>query len=143
VGAFPDEARAELERHGLLDILDLTGFVAQPEALALMSGASALLACDFADAAPLSVGTTPAKLFEYVASGVPIVYVGHSVGEAARMLGRYDRCHLVPLGDVEGAIRAIQTAVVQEVRQRSVEGLSRRARTAELAELFDRIVDRR
>jgi glycosyltransferase involved in cell wall biosynthesis len=140
VGAFPDEARAELERHGLGDIVDLTGFVPQPEALSLMSGASALVACDFADSAPLSLGTTPAKLLEYVASGVPIVYVGHPRGEAARMLSTYDGCHTVAFGDVEAAIRAVQTAVGDVVHQRDVAGLSRRTRTAELAGVFDTVV---
>ncbi len=142
-GAFPDEARAELERHGLGDILDLRGFLSQPEALSLMSGASALVACDFVDTGPLSLGTTPAKLSEYLASGVPIIYFGHPDGEAARMLSRYRGCHTVPFGDVEGAIHAVQTAVDEEVHQRDGSGLSRRARTAELAGLFDTILDRR
>jgi len=62
-----------------------------------MSGASALVACDFVDSKPLSLGTTPAKLFEYVASGVPIVYVGHPDGEAARILSRHPGCRSVPL----------------------------------------------
>ncbi len=139
-GSFPDEARAELERHGLLDILELTGFVSQPEALRLMSGASALVACDFVDTTPLSLGWVPAKLPEYVASGVPIIYVGRQAGEAARMLSRYPGCHIVPFGDVEGAIRALQAAVAGGVHQRDGSDLSRRARTAELAGLFDTIV---
>lgn len=140
VGAFPDEARGELERNGLGDILDLTGFVSQPEALSLMSGASALIACDFVDTNPLSLGTVPAKLYEYLASGVPIIYIGHPTGEAARTLSRYQGCRVVPFGDVEGAIRAVQTAVDEGVHQRDVSGLSRRARTAELAGLFDTVV---
>jgi glycosyltransferase involved in cell wall biosynthesis len=140
VGAFPDEARAELERHGLGDILEVTGFVSQPEALSLMSGASGLVACDFMDPGPLSLGTTPAKLLEYVASGVPIIYVGHPDGEAWRMLSAYDGCHTVPFGDVESAIRAVQSALEDDVRERDVAGLSRRARTAELAGLFDTVV---
>jgi glycosyltransferase involved in cell wall biosynthesis len=142
VGAFPDEGRAELERHGLGDIVDLTGFVSQSEAMSLMSRASALVASDFTDAGPLSLGTVPAKLFEYVASGVPIIYVGHPAGEAARMLSRYSGCHIVPFGDVEGAIRAVQTAVADKVHERDVSGLSRRARTGELARLFDTVVGR-
>jgi glycosyltransferase involved in cell wall biosynthesis len=143
VGEFPDEARAELDRHGLGDILELKGFVPQPEALSLMSGASALVACDFVDSGPLSLGTTPAKLFEYVASGSPIIYVGHPEGEAARMLGGYPGCHMAPFGDVESAIRAVQAALDDQVHQRDVAGLSRRARTAELAGLFDIVVGRR
>jgi glycosyltransferase involved in cell wall biosynthesis len=143
VGAFPDEARAELERHGLADILDLKGFVAQPEALSLMSKASGLLACDFVDAGPLSLGTTPSKVFEYLASGAPIIYVGHPQGETARMLGTYPGCHVVPFGDVEGAIRAVRAAVEDEVYERDTARLTRRARTEELAGLFDTVVGRR
>jgi glycosyltransferase involved in cell wall biosynthesis len=140
VGAFPDEARAELARYALGDMLDVTGFVSQPEALSKMSGASALVACDFVDMRPLSLGTVPAKVFEYVASGVPIIHIGHPTGEAARMLSRYPGCYTIQFGDVEGAIRAVQTAMDDGVHQRDVSGLSRRARTAELAGLFDTIV---
>jgi glycosyltransferase involved in cell wall biosynthesis len=143
VGTFPEEARAELERHGLDDILDLRGFLSQPEAQSEMSGASALVGCDFVDRLPLSLGTTPAKLSEYLASGVPIIYVGHPDGEAARMLRAYPSCYTVAFGDVEGAILAVQAAVNDEVNQRDVSGLSRRARSAELAGLFDTIVGRR
>jgi glycosyltransferase involved in cell wall biosynthesis len=142
VGAFPDEARAELERHGLMESLDLTGFVAQPDALSLMASATGLLACDFEDTLPLSLGTTPAKLFEYLASGVPIIYVGHPDGEAARLLADHPGCHLVPFGDVEAAITAVGAAVAEGVQKRDVSGLSRRARTQELARLFDTVVDR-
>ena len=143
VGAVPQEARAELERHGLEDILDATGYVSQSEALSQMSTASGLVASGFVDTGPVSLGTTPAKLLEYVASGVPIIYVGHPHGEPGRMLSRYPGCHVVPFGDVDGAIRAVQTALSDEVHQREVAGLSRRARTAELAGLFDNIVARR
>ena len=142
VGAFPEEARAELKRHGLEDIVDLTGFVSHPEALSLMSEASGLVACDFADTRPLSLGTTPSKVFEYLASGVPILYVGHPHGEAARMLSKYPGCHVVPFGDVEAAIRGVQAAVNDEVRQRDGSGLTRRARTQELAAVFDTVVSR-
>lgn len=142
VGAYPDEARAELAHHGLEDVVDLTGFVSHPEALSVMSGASGLIACDFVDTRPLSLGTTPSKVYEYLASGVPILYVGHPHGEAARMLAGYPGCHFVPFGDVEGAIRAVQAAVHDEVRQRDASGLTRRARTQELAAVFDSVAGR-
>jgi glycosyltransferase involved in cell wall biosynthesis len=143
VGVLPGEALAELERHGLSDVLDVTGFVPHPEALSLMSRASALIACDFVDNTPLNLGTTPAKLLEYLASGVPIVHVGHPQGEAARLLRGYSGSHPVAFGDVEGAIRAVQTAVGEGVRDRDTSDLSRRARTEELATLFDTVVGRR
>ena len=140
VGTFPDVARTELERHGLGDILDVTGFVSHPESLDLMSEAAGLVACGYLDTGPLSLGFRPAKLLEYLASGVPIIYVGHPHGEAAHMLSEYPGCHAVPFGDVEGAMRALQTAMDDAGYQREVARLSRRARTAELAELFDTIV---
>jgi glycosyltransferase involved in cell wall biosynthesis len=140
VGAFPDKARDELERHGLGDILDVTGFVSHPESLDIMSQASGLVASGLVDTGRVSLGFTPAKLLEYLASGVPIIYVGHPQGEAGRMLNKYSGCHTIPFGDVEGAIRAVQIAMDDEVHQRDVAGLSRRARTAELAGLFDTIV---
>jgi glycosyltransferase involved in cell wall biosynthesis len=142
VGLFSDEARAELERQGLLDIVEVTGFVPQPEALSLMASATGLIACDFIDTRPLSLGTTPAKLFEYLPSGVPIVYVGHAHGEAARLLDGHPGCYVVPFGDVDAGIRAVQAAVADGVHPRDVASLTRRARSEELAALFDGVVDR-
>lgn len=141
-GAFPEDGRAELDRYGLGDILDLAGFVSQPDALSLMSSSSALISCDFVDTDPLSRGWIPAKLPEYLASGLPIIHIGHPAGEAALMLSRHPGCYTVAFGDVEGAITAIRAAVADEVQQRDASALSRRARTAELAELFDTIVSR-
>jgi glycosyltransferase involved in cell wall biosynthesis len=142
VGTSSDVACAELERYGLGDILDVRGFVSHSDALSVMSEAAGLVACDFVASGPLSLGTTPAKLLEYLASGVPIIYVGHPEGEAARMLSKYQGCHVVPFGDVESAMRAVQAAVGDQAHKRDVSGLSRRARTAELAALFDRVVGR-
>jgi glycosyltransferase involved in cell wall biosynthesis len=68
VGAYPDEARAELARHGLEDIVDLTGFVSHPEALSMMSAASGLIACDFVDTRPLSLD------FVRTVTGVVVVF---------------------------------------------------------------------
>ena len=143
VGDLPDEARAELQRNGLEDIVEVTGFVSQSEALRLMSEATGLIACGFAETRALSMGTTPAKLLEYLASGVPVIYVGHPDGAAARMLGDYPGCHTVPFGDVEGAIRAVLAVLADDVHERDVAALSRRARTAELAALFDTVVGQR
>jgi glycosyltransferase involved in cell wall biosynthesis len=140
VGHLPDQVRAELEVHGLRDILDVTGFVSHTEALSLMAEASALIATGFADRGFLSMGATPAKLLEYIASGVPIIYVGHADGEAARLLTNYRGCHTVEFDDVEGAATAVRSAVDDERHEREVAGLSRRARTAELAALFDTVV---
>ena len=143
IGELPEAARTELAGHDLEDIVEVTGFVPQPEALSLMSEASGLIACDVANCDLVSLGTTPAKLFEYLASDAPIIYVGHQRGEAARALNRYPGCHLVSFGDVDGAIRAIQTTMAGEAHQRDLAGLSRSARTEELAGLFDTVMRRR
>ncbi len=123
--------------------VEVTGFVSQSEALRLMSEASGLIACGFAETRALSMGTTPAKLLEYLASGVPVIYVGHPDGAAARMLGDYPGCHTVPFGDVEGAIRAVGPFSPMTFTSATSLRLSRRARTAELAALFDTVVGER
>jgi glycosyltransferase involved in cell wall biosynthesis len=105
-----------------------------------MSSATALVACGSVDGGPLSLGFKPAKLYEYIASGVPTIYVGHRQGEAAHVLGEYDGCHAVEFGDVDGAISALQAALHDGVHQRDLGPLSRRARAQELAALFDTII---
>jgi glycosyltransferase involved in cell wall biosynthesis len=136
VGDLADEAREELISYGLLDAVDVTGPVPHTEAIHLLRSATILIASGELDTGPLGRGTTAAKLFDYVASGLPILYVCDQRADAAIMLSSFDGCYVVAFDDVAGAQQAIKAGLTGRKYQRHVDGLSRRARTADLADVL-------
>jgi glycosyltransferase involved in cell wall biosynthesis len=137
VGDMPAELRAEVAAAGLAERLDVTGFVPLEQAMARMADSSMLLACGFAGTDPLSLGVIPAKVFEYLASGLPILYVGNPADDAARLLAEQPGCHVAEPGDVLAILAALRTGLDGPLEHRASDQFSRRARTRQLAEVLD------
>ena len=72
---------------------------------------------------PLYQGTIPAKVYEALASGVPVVAA--MAGEGAKMIQISDAGVIVPCGDVEGLTGAI-TRIIDDQALRTVYGRSGR-----------------
>ncbi len=72
----PDEAwvRERIARHGLQNVVRMHGPVPYRESLAMQKGADALLFVDWMDSR--AEGVLTGKLFEYLASGRPLLCVG-------------------------------------------------------------------
>jgi hypothetical protein len=87
-------------------------------------------------------GWVPAKLFEYLASGVPMLLVADPATDAAELVRDHPGVHVVPPGDVEGALAAVQAGLRENVQARDVAHLSREAGARTLAEILDRAVER-
>lgn len=136
VGELQPSLRDQIERAGLADRLEVTGFVSQDEALRLMGASSALLVAGASDDRAPWQGQIPAKAFEYLASGRPIVYVGTPESDAAALLRGHDGCHIVATGDVEGAVAALEQALRGGHYARALAGLSAHARAGGLADLL-------
>jgi hypothetical protein len=75
----------------------------------------------------------PAKVFEYMGTGLPLIYVGDGASDAARLLAVHPRCHLVPPGDVEAARRALLMAAGEPSLACSLEPFTRRTLAGRLA----------
>lgn len=133
VGDLHPILRDEIERAGLADRLEVTGFVSHEEALRLMAASTALLVAGASDDRPPWQGQIPAKAFEYLASGRPIVYVGAPHTDAANLLRGHEGCHIVATGDVEAATAALARALGGGNHARDVSGLSAHARAGQLA----------
>ncbi len=142
VGQLREQARAQIDRAGLSEIVDVVGFVPQQEAIRLMASASMLFAAGPVDTGHFGRGWLPAKLFEYLASSLPVMFIGDREGDAAKLLAGHPGCWVVGPGDVEGAKHAIQAGLASGRHARDVESLSRQRRTAELAQLLDAVVMR-
>jgi hypothetical protein len=82
-------------------------------------------------------GWVPAKLFEYLATPLPILYLGNPSDDAARMLTGYPGCRVVRRDDHEGLDAALDAELAGTTYERDVTQLSRRARAETLARVLD------
>ena len=137
VGRLPDALRDEIATAGLADVLDCTGFVSHDDAMRELMSASVLIASGVPGVDARRRGWVPAKLFEYLASGLPVVYVADADTDAAEILSGHAGVHVVAPGDVSGAVAAVRASLTDGVQQRDVAHLSREAGASRLAELLD------
>jgi glycosyltransferase involved in cell wall biosynthesis len=134
---------AEVERRGLTDHVTLGGQVGYARALREMAGADILL---LLDSPGRSVGV-PAKLYEYIGAGRPVLALGEHGGDLERALIESGIPHrIAPLGDAAGVATAL-SALAAEARsgartgvRREAHVFSREALTGRLAALLDGIV---
>jgi glycosyltransferase involved in cell wall biosynthesis len=137
IGDLPPAVLEQMTAAGVEGTLEATGFVAHDEAIRQMAGASILLASGSeASNDDVAAGVIPAKLFEYLASGRPIVYVGDARHDAARLLREHPGCFVVARDDTDGALAALRAALAEPYHGRDVQSISRRARARTLAAVF-------
>jgi hypothetical protein len=137
IGPVDGEAWAELSEAGLAATVEVTGFLPQTEAMRLAGASSLLVASGLAGTDHLARGCVPAKLFEYLATGLPILYIGDGESDAAGLLRAHPGCHVVDSSDVDAVLAALETGRRGETYERDVESLSRRAGARKLAEILD------
>ena len=139
IGELPDALRDELAAFGLSHLVEVTGFLPHDEAMRRMASSSMLICSGFARGGSLSGAALPAKLFDYLASGLPILYLGHPTDDSAQLLQGQPGCYIVAPSDVSGAADALQHALeAPGPYQRHLEDSSPPARARALAETLDR-----
>jgi glycosyltransferase involved in cell wall biosynthesis len=136
VGRLPPETRKELDASGLVPRVEETGFLPKEQAERCLADSSALLLAGPSDGRPVLRGWIPAKLFEYLATDLPIIYIGHSDSDAAELLRHHPGCYILEPRDVDGMIDALNHCPGQR-HQRDVSALMRRTLTGKLADLLD------
>ena len=141
VGNLPDATRDELRRLGLESIVTTTGFVPRVEVADALAGSTAFLAAAYKDAGWVARGTIPAKLFDYLSTDRPILYVGSERDDAAALLEPFADCHRIEPGDRAGAIAGLE-ASRHAAGGRDVSGLSAERLTERLAAVLDRVTGR-
>jgi glycosyltransferase involved in cell wall biosynthesis len=142
IGDIQPEVRSELDQWGLDGIVEETGFLSRPDANRALAASSALLLAGPKDARPLLQGWIPAKLFEYLATDLPIIYIGNSESDAAALLRRHPGCHVLEPGDVGGVTQALLDARDQRYK-RDLTSFTRTSLTGELAAVLDRVANHR
>ena len=138
VGNLPAQLREQITRFGLDDMLDAPGYLPHDSAMRELMSASMLIASGIAGDHPARRGWVPAKLFEYLASDLPVLYLADPDSDASRLLAGQPGVHVVRPSDVDGAVTALRAGLNgRREMHREVGHLSRDARTEELARILD------
>ena len=105
-GTVDPVARRSIERHDLTSIVTVKDFVPHHEAIRRMARSTLLLLViePFAQAE----GMITSKLYEYLASGRPVLGVGPPDGDAAALLREHDAGAMVSWGDAEQAASVLR-----------------------------------
>ena len=148
VGRVDEAARASLRRHGLGDVVREDGVVSHAEAVAAMRRADLLFLS--IEPVPNADGILTGKLYEYLASGRPVLALGPPEGDAARLLAAVGAGAVVAWDDAEAVEARLAEALGAWRRGAPLGGaapealaaLSRPAQAAELADLVQRLRDR-
>jgi hypothetical protein len=139
IGRVHPDAVAELNAAGLGQLVEETGFLPRAAAMEVMSRSSMLLLAGPDDAGGVMRGWIPAKVFDYLATDLPILYIGDTRADVAAMLRDYDGCHVLEPSDSEGVAAALRECQDGRRYVRDVTPVTRRALTATLAMLLDQV----
>lgn len=106
VGTVDPNVRRSLRRHGLAERTQFVSYVPHEEAVAYMRRAGLLLLSieDF----PAADGMMTGKIYEYLASGRPVVGVGPPTGDAAALLRTTDGGRLFGREEASGLAQYIR-----------------------------------
>ena len=137
---FEEEYRRALGALGLLGVVELVPATPYAEALREMGSASALLLFQGA----FCNDQIPAKAYEYLYAGRPILGLTDPAGDTGRLLGRFGVSGIARLEDEDEMLAMLRRAL-GEIRERryrvpsrdEVMSVSRRAGAGELARLLD------
>jgi len=143
VGSLRPGVRELLEAVGLSASFECTGQIPHREALRHMRESTLLLLAGpsmAASQAPALRGNIAGKVFEYLGSDRPILYVGDKDADIARLLTPFAGVAFVRPGDTRGAEEAIVSllAAGSPVGRTGVNQYTRRSLTQRLAQCLER-----
>jgi glycosyltransferase involved in cell wall biosynthesis len=145
LGTLDPRAQAEIARSGLQAHVHVQSQVSHAQALAAMTSADALLLV--ANTTPGAEATVPGKLFEYLATGRPLLAVAPSDSSTADILAQTGGGWLAEAGDaaaIAGVLRqafsAHRAGHARNPKPDVVARFDRRVLAGDLAHLFDQAV---
>ncbi|MEM9386283.1 MAG: glycosyltransferase [Pseudomonadota bacterium] len=134
--------RSVASHHGVEDFVEILPRVTYEEALAEMMSVDALLVLQ----SETCNEQIPAKLYEYLRTGQPILALTDPAGDTGKLLQSLGLPWVTPLSAtapiidlLPQMIRQLQSGLAKAADPRKVERYSRRALTGRLAELLDSI----
>jgi glycosyltransferase involved in cell wall biosynthesis len=137
IGTLHPYLAEQLTGLGLDGLVEVTGYLPNREARSCLASSTALVVGGPSREGEDLRGHIAAKVFEYLASEVPIIYVGCTTSDTAGILRSFPGCYVHARDDVEGVMRTLE--VCQNERyERDVSLFTDRALTGRLAEVLDR-----
>src|SRR4051794_8746832 len=137
IGELPAAVDGELRAAGLEATIEVTGLVSHERAMELVASSSLLFASGGLTDDISERGWIPAKLFEYLASDVPILWLGGTTCDAATLLAGHPGCYLAEPDDHHTVAAALGAGLGGDRLERDVDDSSARARAGLLAGLLD------
>jgi hypothetical protein len=147
VGNVDGNVLRYIDKVGLADCLDLSGYVPHLEATTLMQSASLLLL--LIPEAPGNRAIVTGKIFEYLLAGVPVLGIGPLNGDADAILKETDRGKMIDYQDKEMIRKAIgrtynrwleNDKVTERMSVEPCRQFNRRQGTEKLAALLDSLL---
>lgn len=137
---FDERYREQIEALGVSDIVALAPLIPYREALQEMVDADGLLLLQ----GPTCNRQIPAKAYEYIRAGAPIMSIADPAGDTAGLMSRVPQCTPAAFGDADRIAAALK-AFLSKPQARScpnrvqgaAAGYERRALTRELARVLD------
>lgn len=135
--------RAAIEKSGLNDVTDYVAYLPHDQVVVEQQNASLQLL--LLNNTPNAKGILTGKLFEYMASGSPILAIGPPDGDAAAVLNESETGTCYDFDDVEGIKKGLLRAFSSHrsgsntTAQRNLEKWTRRSLTRELADILDQM----
>ena len=146
IGQIDGSVTQSIAQHGIQQFVNQRPYIPHDQVATALHESTLLLLPLMPDTEPGTRGLIPAKLFEYMASGRPILCIGPEDGNTATILSETQAGTMIGFGDMEK-----MKQVVQDYYQRykdnglpdcgsaSIERFSRKALAGEVAQLLDRI----
>ena len=145
VGKVDKAVTDDLSALGLNDCLTLIGYVVHDKAASIMKQSAILLLAINKDS-PNAKGILTGKIFEYLASGRPIMAIGPSDGDLAQIFEETEAGVIAEYDDLE-QIRKIVTMLYEKYRNndlsnkpKGIEKYSRKNLTSEMAAVMNKMI---
>ena len=144
VGKVDLNVKNSLDENGLTPFTNFVSYLQHDDVIKTQASSQVLLL--MVNRTPTAKGIITGKVFEYLASGRPIVCIGPHDGDAARVLKEAQTGFMVGFDETEKMKTIIRDLYSQyklgtlKATQGSIEKFSRKNLTRELAEVLNRIV---
>lgn len=147
IGQIDHSVKKSIADNGLDRNVSLVPYVPHDQVAAINNNSSVLLLTLNPDSKPFSKGLVPAKLFEYLASGRPILCIGPEDGDAAHILTETHAGQTVSFENKEKMKEIVKDLYNKYLmnglpsnESKEVEKYSRRALAGEYGRLLDKTI---
>ena len=146
IGQIDSSVVKAIEQQGLSQHVTYSPYIPHEQVSAMHRSSSLLLLLLMPDSEPRAKGLLTGKLFEYLASGRPILCIGPEDGDAARIIGEANAGITIGFGDKEKMKESIKTLYNKYLEDglpsntnTNTDKFSREALAGEYAKLLEKI----